>query len=104
MVRKSINLLPRTSRILETVGEQIKLARLRRKFSSEIVAERAGISRPTLLAIEKGQPTVGIGHYLNVLKVMGLENDFLLLAKDDELGRKLQDAQLKTKERAPKRK
>jgi len=104
MVKKSITLLPRMSRILETVGEQIKLARLRRKFSSEIVAERAGISRPTLLAIEKGQPTVSIGHYLNVLKVMGLENDFLLLAKDDELGRKLQDAQLKTNERAPKRK
>lgn len=103
MTKKSINLLPRTERILEAVGEQIKLARLRRKYSSEIVAERAGISRPTLLAIEKGQPTVGIGHYLNVLKVMGLENDFLLLAKDDELGRKLQDAQLKTKERAPKR-
>ncbi|MDA3867413.1 MAG: helix-turn-helix transcriptional regulator [Salinivirgaceae bacterium] len=104
MVKKTINLLPRTSRILETVGEQIKLARLRRKFSSEIVAERAGISRPTLLSIEKGQPTVSIGHYLNVLKVMGLEKDFLLLAKDDELGRKLQDAQLKTKDRAPKRK
>lgn len=103
MAKRSINLLPRTSRILETVGEQIKLARLRRKFSSEIVAERAGISRPTLFAIEKGQPTVSIGHYINVLKVMGLENDFLLLAKDDELGRKLQDAQLKTKQRAPKR-
>lgn len=103
MAKKPVNLLPRTSRILETVGEQIKLARLRRKFSGEIVAERAGISRPTLFAIEKGQPTVSIGHYINVLKVMGLENDFLLLAKDDELGRKLQDAQLKTKKRAPKR-
>lgn len=104
MTKKTINLLPRTSRILETVGEQIRLARLRRKFSSEIVAERAGISRPTLLSIEKGQPKVSIGHYINVLKVMGLEKDFLLLAKDDELGRKLQDAQLKTKDRAPKRK
>ena len=103
-MKKSISLLPRTGRILETVGEQIKLARLRRKFSSEIVAERAGISRPTLLAIEKGQPTVGIGHYLNVLKVLGLGDDFLLLAKDDELGRKLHDEQLKTKDRAPKRK
>ncbi len=104
MTKRTINLLPRTSRILETVGEQIRLARLRRKFSSEIVAERAGISRPTLLSIEKGQPKVSIGHYINVLKVMGLEKDFLLLAKDDELGRKLQDAQLKTKDRAPKRK
>lgn len=104
MKKKSVNLLPKTSEILNTVGEQIRLGRLRRKFSSEIVAERAGISRPTLLSIEKGHSTVSIGHYLNVLKVLGLEKDFLLIAKDDELGRKLQDAQLSTKERAPKRK
>ncbi len=103
MKNTSIHLLPKTSKILETVGEQIKLARLRRKFSTEIVSERAGISRPTLSSIEKGQPTVSIGNYINVLKVLGLEKDFLLLAKDDELGRKLQDAGLSTKERAPKK-
>ena len=104
MKKRSAVLLPKMSRILETVGEQIRLARLRRKFSGTMVAERAGIGRNTLISIEKGSPTVGIGHYLNVLKVLGLENDFLLLAKDDQLGRKLQDAQLSTKERAPKRK
>lgn len=101
---KSVILLPRMRETLETVGEQIKLARLRRKFSGEMVAERAGISRNTLISIEQGKPTVSVGHYLNVLKVLGLESDFLLLAKDDELGRKLQDAQLSTKERAPKKK
>lgn len=104
MEKKSVILLPKMRQILETVGEQIKLARLRRKFSGEMVSERAGISRVTLMSIEKGKPTVSIGHYLNVLKVLGLENDFLLLAKDDKLGRKLQDAQLSTKERAPKKK
>ena len=86
------------------LGEQIKLARLRRKLSSEQVAERSGMSRKTLYYIEKGYPGVSIGYYLNVLKVLGLEKDFLLIAKDDQLGRKLQDAQLTTKERAPKRK
>ena len=101
---KSVILLPRMRETLETVGEQIKLARLRRKFSGEMVAERAGISRNTLISIEQGRPTVSVGHYLNVLKVLGLESDFLLLGKDDELGRKLQDAQLSTKERAPKKK
>ncbi|MGF1635602.1 MAG: helix-turn-helix domain-containing protein [Cyclobacteriaceae bacterium] len=104
MDKKRAILLPKTLQILETVGEQIKLARLRRKFSGEMVAERAGIGRNTLISIEQGKPSVGIGHYLNVLRVLGLENDFLELAKDDILGRKLQDAQLITKERAPKRK
>ena len=104
MKMKSVILLPKIRETLETVGEQIKLARLRRKFSGEMVAERAGISRNTLISIEQGKPTVSVGHYLNVLKVLGLESDFLLLAKDDELGRKLQDAQLSTKERAPKKK
>ena len=97
-------ILPKTRKILDEMGENIKLARLRRKFSSEQVAERANISRPTLSAIEKGKPTVSIGSYLLVLQVLGLEKDFLFLAKDDELGRKLQDASMSTNERALKRK
>lgn len=82
----------------------MKLARLRRRHSSKQVAERAGMSRSTLVKIEKGNPAVSIGYYLSVLKVLGLEKDFLLLAKDDVFGRKLQDAGLKTPQRAPRRK
>jgi transcriptional regulator with XRE-family HTH domain len=104
MSKKKIVILPKTKRILTEMGENIKLARLRRKLSSEQVAERANISRPTLLAIEKGSPAVSIGSYLLVLQVLGLEKDFLLIAKDDELGRKLQDAKISTSKRAPKRK
>jgi transcriptional regulator with XRE-family HTH domain len=104
MTKKKIVLLPKTNRVISEVGENFKLARLRRKLSSEQVAQRANISRPTLSAIEKGSPTVSIGSYLLVLQVLGLESDFLLLAKDDELGRKLQDIGLKIKKRAPKRK
>ena len=103
MTKKKMIILPKTRRILNEMGENIRLARLRRKFSSQQVAERANISRPTLSAIEKGKPTVSIGSYLLVLQVLGLEKDFLLLAKDDELGRKLQDASISTNERAPKR-
>ncbi|MFN2260604.1 MAG: helix-turn-helix domain-containing protein [Psychroflexus sp.] len=98
MSKNKMTILPKTRRILEEMGENIKLARLRRKFSSEQVAERANISRPTLSAIEKGKPTVSIGSYLLVLQVLGLEKDFLFLAKDDELGRKLQDARISTNE------
>ncbi|MDX9798853.1 MAG: helix-turn-helix transcriptional regulator [Bacteroidales bacterium] len=96
-------LLPRLNRIMEELGERIKLARLRRKLSLEQVSQRAGISRSTLWAIEKGSDSVAVGSYLQVLFVLGLENDFTLLAKDDELGRKLQDIGLVTNERAPKR-
>lgn len=104
MANKTPTLLPRIQAILAELGENIRLARLRRKLSTIQVAERAGMGRTTLVKIEQGHPGVGIGQYLNVLKVLGLEKDFLLLAKDDELGRKLQDANLDTGKRAPKRK
>ena len=104
MSKKRIVLLPKTARILSELGENIKLARLRRKLSSVQVAERANISRPTVVAIEKGSPTVSIGSYLLVLQVLGMEKDIRLVAKDDELGRKLQDAKISVPRRAPKRK
>ncbi|MFZ0453451.1 MAG: helix-turn-helix transcriptional regulator [Ignavibacteriaceae bacterium] len=93
----------RMGNILREFGENIKLARLRRKLSTIQVAERAGISRTTLYEIERGKPNVSMGNYVQVLSVLGLENDLLKVAKDDELGRKLQDAKLVVKERAPKR-
>jgi transcriptional regulator with XRE-family HTH domain len=97
-------LLPSQQKILNQLGEDIKLARLRRKLSAEQVAERAGISRSTLWQIEKGAPSVAIGTYLQVLFVFGLEKNFLKIANDDVLGRKLQDADILTKKRAPKTK
>lgn len=102
MAKESVVLLPQLQKHLSTVGEQLRLARLRRKLSAVRVAERAGISRPTLLAIEKGRASVSVGAYLQVLFVLGLEKTILRLAADDVLGRKLQDADLLVKERAPK--
>lgn len=100
---KSIILLPTANKILTQLGEDIKLARLRRKLSTEQVSERAGISRSTLWQIEKGTPSVAMGAYLQVLFVMGLEKNFLNIANDDTLGRKLQDADLLIKKRAMKK-
>ena len=70
------------------------MARKRRKITAEQLSERASIVRMTLYQIEKGNPSVAIGAYFNVLRVMGLQNDFLILAADDEFGRKLQDLDL----------
>lgn len=104
MTKKKIILLPKSRQVLDALGEHIKLARLRRKYSTQQVAERANISRPTLLSIEKGSPNVSIGAYIKVLSVLGLEKDVSNVAKDDALGRRLQDAKLTIRERAPKRK
>jgi transcriptional regulator with XRE-family HTH domain len=104
MGRERPNLLPRQRRLLGELGESLKLARLRRRLSGRQVAERADISRPTLLAIEKGDPGASLGNLLRVLAVLGLEEDLRSVAGDDVLGRKLQDAGLdRPRKRAPKR-
>ena len=102
MPKKSIILLPETEEILEQMGLQIKYARLRRKLSAELVAERAGISRATLVSIEKGASSVAIGCYAAVLHALNYK-DLLLIAKDDELGRKLQDLDLPVRKRVTKK-
>ena len=104
MNRKTTTIMPKTQSILTQMGEQIRLARLRRHLTAELVAERAGISRVTLGNIEKGSPSVAIGSYAAVLHALnGMDKDLLLVAKDDELGRKLQDLELPTRRRAPRK-
>ena len=102
--KKSVVLMPGTQAVLDTMGVQIKMARLRRKISAELVAERAGISRATLWAVEKGLPSVSVGICAAVLHALnGMDKDLLLVAKDDELGRKLQDLDLPVRKRAPRK-
>ena len=88
---------------MQVVGEQIKLARLRRDLSIAQVAERATCSPITISRVEKGAATVAIGIYLRVLYALQLEDDILLLAQKDEIGRGLQDLRLKQRERASKK-
>ena len=103
MPRQSTTPHPAVRRLLADLGQNIRLARLRRGFSMELVAERAGMSRTTLRAVESGEPGVTLGSYANVMHSLGLHADLGLVARDDELWRKLQDAKLSTRRRAPKR-
>ena len=95
MKKAAYNIMPGTEEILKTMGEQIKLARLRRNLSATLVAERAGISRASLWKVENGNPAVAMGIYAAVLHALSnMDKDLLLVAKDDELGRQLQDIKL----------
>jgi transcriptional regulator with XRE-family HTH domain len=103
MNTRSLVILPNMEKLLMQLGENLKLARLRRKLTARQVAERAGITRTTLWQVEKGAPHVSVGAYAQVLFVLGMEEDLLKLATNDELGRRIQDDQLIKTKRAPKK-
>lgn len=104
MEERKVVLYPHTVDVLKQMGQQIKLCRLRRRFSCALIAERAGISRATLWAIEKGSPSVSMGAYASVLHALNAkEDDLLLICKEDELGRLLQDHNLITPKRVNKK-
>ncbi|MDR1228086.1 MAG: helix-turn-helix domain-containing protein [Azoarcus sp.] len=102
MPRKAPIVFPQEQRLLSELGERLRLARLRRKLSNAVVAQRAGISRTTLYKVEAGDPGATMGSYVRVLAVLGLENDLQTLAADDKVGRKLQDLALAPPTRRPR--
>lgn len=99
MPRRTVSPHPTVARSLRTLGDNVRLARKRRGLSAALVAERAGMSRPTLRAVERGEPSVTLGALANVLHVLGFEADLALVGADDVLGRKLQDAKFERSER-----
>lgn len=101
---KKVILLPTNAKLLKELGQNLRLARKRRKLTAEQVAERSGIARSTLWNIERGDPGVAIGSYMQVLFVLGLEKDINKVASDDLLGRKLEDAKYLQAKLAPARK
>jgi transcriptional regulator with XRE-family HTH domain len=94
MPRQLPAFFPAQQRQLAALGDRLRLARKRRRLSTVLMAERVGVSRDTFNRVEKGDPAVSLGIYLRVLRVLNLDSDLDLLAKDDALGRKLQDLQL----------
>ena len=103
MPRNRPTLFPATAHQLAALGERLHLARLRRRYSAEAVAVRAGITRVTLARVEKGDVGTSIGAYVAVLRVLGLQSDIDGIAKDDQLGRKLQDLDMSVGRTAPRR-
>ena len=91
---------PSVEKQIQAFGQRLKAARLRRGLTTILFAERVGISRDTLNRLEKGDATIALGTYLRALRVLGLDKDIDVVARDDELGRKLQD--LKLLERKPR--
>lgn len=95
--------LPSVSRRLAQMGERLRLARLRRRLPAQTVATRARITRATLYRVEQGDPSVSMRNYASVLAVLQLDGDLDLVARDDVLGRRLQDLEITPRRRAPRR-
>ncbi|MCA0392535.1 MAG: helix-turn-helix domain-containing protein [Proteobacteria bacterium] len=86
---------PRHLRQLSALGERLRAARLRRKLTQAMVAERVGVTLPTIRKLESGDPTSSLATVIRVLQVLGLAQDIDKLAAEDTLGRQLQDSELK---------
>lgn len=97
--KRSAVVFPKNRKILEHLGDNIKLACKRRGYTQVLISQRTGLSRLTIRKIEQGDPKVSIGHYVSVLSMLGLTEDFARVANDDELGRKLQDIKLMSKQK-----
>jgi transcriptional regulator with XRE-family HTH domain len=95
MPRPARPLFPQTKRRAEALGERLRLARMRRRMSLTELAARVGVTRGTLSRLERGDLSTGLGVLASVLSVLGLEEDLDLLARDDELGRRMQDVRLR---------
>lgn len=103
MPRRPPIVFPQEQKLLSQLGERLKLARMRRKLSNAVVAQRAGISRTSLYKVEAGDAGATLGTYMRVMAVLGLEADINALAADDKVGRKLQDLALEAPASAPRR-
>ncbi len=93
------------TRALRKVGQDISEARRRRRIATELMAQRAGISRGTLAKIEKGDPATSMGNYASVLFVLGMVNRIsdLVDSKHDLIGRQIDEENLPKRIRSRKK-
>lgn len=98
-VKRKATVFPKNQKVLKALGENIKLAYKRRGYTQSMISERTGLSRLTIRKVEQGDPSVSIGHYVAVMSILGLVEDFARVASDDVVGRKLQDIKTMSKSR-----
>lgn len=91
MSKRKLPVFPDSAARLKDLGARLRAARLRRRMTQAALAARADVSLPTLRKLEQGEGSSSLATLLHVLEVLGLDKDLDLLAKDDELGRRLQD-------------
>jgi len=65
---------PAAATALRSLGENLAIARVRRRESQRAWARRLGVSVPTLIRMERGDPGVGVGIYVTALWLMGRVN------------------------------
>lgn len=85
---------PAARRAIQALGGRLRAARLRRRMTQAIMAERVGVSVPTLSKLEEGDPSTSLATMIRVLTVLGLVGDIDKIGAEDKLGRELQDSEL----------
>jgi len=93
------------TRALRKLGHDIRDARRRRRLPMSIVAQRASVSKPTLIRVERGDPRVSIASYATVLFVMGMAERLadLVDPKNDPVGLQLEEENLPQRIRAARK-
>ena len=93
MKRQNV-IYPKAAQALKALGENLRLARKRRKITARMMSERANLSLMTLRSLERGEPHVSMANYMSVIACLGFQDDIAAVAANDKLGRDLQDAAL----------
>lgn len=91
MAKRTPPTYPGAQRQLAALGDRLRLARLRRNMTQQVLAARVGVSVPTIAKLEDGNPATSLATAIRVLTALGLGADIDQLGANDVLGRDLQD-------------
>ncbi|WP_436314927.1 helix-turn-helix domain-containing protein [Variovorax sp. LjRoot84] len=104
MARESSKQLPReVLKHLEELGQHVRTARVRRRMSTEDLAQACDIGRRSLYRLENGEPGIALGTFMSVLWKLGLLDTIRGVANPDtdEHGKILEAASRPQRVRAP---